>query len=95
MKYVHNREDIPKEKHLAAIVFDSIYVPGDERSRTHAGHGYPGGTEQKLNYIVFTDKQDCEKWIGEQESRKYGSPTPYVIIEANKLGVETKISVKF
>ena len=95
MKYIHKPADIPKAQHFAAIVFGSIYVPGDERSRTHPGHGYPGGSEPKTDYIAFDDKQDCEKWVVEQESRKYGSPTPYVIIQANKLGVETQVSVKF
>jgi hypothetical protein len=36
----------PGTKYLL-IVFKttSVYVPGDERSRTNPGHGHPGGNE--------------------------------------------------
>ena len=42
-----NRTDIPNEPHYAIIVIDStsVHIPGDERSRTAPGHGYPERTE--------------------------------------------------
>jgi hypothetical protein len=32
---------IPQEEHFAVVYSDSIFIPGDERSRTNPGHGYP------------------------------------------------------
>lgn len=56
--------DVPKGPHYAIIVFktSSVYVEGDERSRTHPGHGYPGGTEtfESNEYYPFDSRADWE-----------------------------------
>ena len=36
----------------AVIVERSVYIPGDERSRTNPGHGYPATTEYFQNSLV-------------------------------------------
>lgn len=50
MKYISNKNEIPKDPHYAIILFGSIYIDGDERSRTHPGHGYPAHSENKIDY---------------------------------------------
>tara|TARA_Y100000034_G_scaffold33124_2_gene40644 strand:+ start:2034 stop:2303 length:270 start_codon:yes stop_codon:yes gene_type:complete len=40
----------------------SISIPGDERSRTNPGHGYPAHTEQHWNMEVYPTEQ---KWTDE------------------------------
>jgi hypothetical protein len=43
-KYVKRPSDIPSVEHWAIITGSSILIPGDERSRTNPGHGYPEST---------------------------------------------------
>lgn len=54
--------DIPDGPHWAIIQTRSITIPGDERSRTAPGHGYPEHTETVVSYTAFTA-------IGEWESQ--------------------------
>lgn len=80
----------------AALVKRSIYIPGDERSRTHPGHGYPGGTEEVTDLRVFKDRADMEAWVeSEERSReRYGTRTDYTLIEYRELTVKRSVSVK-
>lgn len=92
MKYVHSPSDIPDEAHIAALVFGSIHIPGDERSRTHPGHGYPASTETKIDYIVFESQVEATKWVSEREARKYGNDA-YRIITASGRKVTKKVEI--
>lgn len=58
-----NKNDIPSTPHYAIIEFRNIYIPGDERSQTNPGHGYPAHTETTSEYIVFKDKESWEAYI--------------------------------
>lgn len=46
MMQVHGPSDVPKGPHYVALVFKqhTYTIPGDERSQTHPGHGYPEST---------------------------------------------------
>lgn len=54
--------EVPKDFHYAILLFDkqSVYIPGDERSRTNPGHGYPGGTEYYNTYQYFFTRDSVE-----------------------------------
>lgn len=52
--------EIPAGAHYAILTQGSTYVPGDERSRTNPGHGYPGGTEYHLIYRAFQEADRAE-----------------------------------
>ena len=65
-KWAHCADDIPEEDHYAIIEFGSMWIPGDERSRTNPGHGYPERTETKIEYIVFENR---EAWALEVQRR--------------------------
>lgn len=93
MKYVSDESGFPKQTHFAVLVFDSIFVPGDERSRTHPGHGYPEHTESVVKYIVFDSKEDLEKWVAQQETGYYRKDN-YRVISATPLNVVKKFSVE-
>lgn len=86
--YVNKTTDIPKTYHYAAIVFDSVWIEGDERSKTHPGHGYPGYSKQTLSYIVFKDEASMTEWV------KNELKTNYVIIESRQVTIEKTISIK-
>jgi hypothetical protein len=49
--------DVPTTEHWAILSNRSITIPGDERSRTSPGHGYPEHTEQYVEYRVFRSEE--------------------------------------
>lgn len=94
MKYVENKNSFPAASHFAALVFDSIFIEGDERSKTCPGHGYPEHYESVVKYITFTDRADMEKWVNQQELQQYGRRDNYKIIEVRPLTVKLKATVE-
>lgn len=47
-----------------AVVYDEhIDVPGDERSRLHPGHGYPGHTVTHKVFQAFDSQDAFLKWV--------------------------------
>jgi hypothetical protein len=94
MNYLSNKSQLPIDKHFAALVFDYITIPGDERSRTNPGHGYPEHTESVIKYITFASKVDMEQWVSKQETSPYGRKDNYKVIEVVPLNVKLKVVVE-
>lgn len=93
-KWCSNPEDVPKTEHFAIIEFGSIWVPGDERSRTNPGHGYPEHTESKIDYIVFSDEASWKQDIADRVSPKFGSPQKnWVAVHVKPAQVKTEVTV--
>ena len=88
--------EMPTGEHYAALVFESFttYTEGDERSRTHPGHGYPGGpeTHHTVDYRPFKDRVELDAFIVQQE--RTSSPKKYVILKAQVAKVELETKVK-
>jgi hypothetical protein len=87
MKWCHRVEDIPKGDHYAIIEFKTISIPGDERSRTNPGHGYPASTESYSEYIAFTDRAEWEKEkeiINRSSSTQYFGRKEFVALEVKR-----------
>lgn len=76
----------------AAIITDTIYHEGDERSRTNPGHGYPAYTETVEKFHKFKDFADMQNYVQRQQSRY--SKNTYKLIEYNELIVNTTISIE-
>lgn len=57
---VSDASKVPNEKHWVIMMYktESVYVEGDERSRTHPGHGYPAHTEtfHTAKHHVFSNE---------------------------------------
>lgn len=70
-KFVHTADDIPKGEHWAIIEGTSVSIPGDERSRTNPGHGYPEHTENYITYEAFTDKAEFEAVLKKRLNEKF------------------------
>lgn len=66
MTYVHKLSDIPKGEHYVILKIGSVFIPGDERSRTNPGHGYPERTEYHPEMRVTTDRAVWEREIAEE-----------------------------
>ncbi len=93
-KYVTTSGDLPTEPHWAIIKFTTVHIPGDERSRTHPGHGYPARSEAVVNYEAYDDEQD---WLDaiqkiEDDNRRYSS-TSYRAVKVEPVKVNTRIQV--
>ena len=64
--------EVMARDHWAIIKPKTTYHEGDERSRTHPGHGYPAHTTSNLHYVPFETEEEllialerkrtAEKW---------------------------------
>lgn len=65
--------ELPQEAFYAILYPESTTIPGDERSRTHPGHGYPEHTVDHWRMEVFATR---EAWAAEVErlsrAKEYG-----------------------
>ena len=82
-------EDVPMGEHFAILCLRSIYIPGDERSRTNPGHGYPESTEHYWAYEVYQSREKWENAI----TQKTLSKEHFVPLQANRPTVEHKTIV--
>lgn len=73
--YVHNPGQLPTGEHWAIIEGESIVVPGDLRSQTNPGHGYPEHTEQYITYVAYTDKELFERDLADKLKAKSWAST--------------------
>lgn len=87
--YCHSASDVPKTEHYAIIVFSTIWIEGDERSRTHPGHGYPGHNAHTAEYRAFTDVAEWEREVARYQERKDN----FVAMTVKPAKVETVVKV--
>lgn len=71
----------------AVIKKETIYTPGDERSRTHPGHGYPESWDTIENLQKFKTEEELKAWIERNPNKDY------VAIAYQELEITTKINV--
>jgi len=90
--WAHAPDDVPQGEHYAIVVFGSIWIPGDERSRTNPGHGYPEHTEPRVMYIVFKDREEWEREIHRRMVNDKSND--WVPIVARRAKVEARVEVK-
>ena len=73
---VSSVNDIPEGEYWVIVKNQSVTIPGDERSRTHPGHGYPEHTEHYLSMTVYETKKvmlaEMEKYEMTFGQRKEG-----------------------
>lgn len=91
LKFIEKPEDIPVGLHWVILRFSTIRIPGDERSRTHPGHGYPASTTTKISYAVYPDK---ETWEDEIKSMTASGRTDFAPISATRPIVKTNVYVE-
>jgi hypothetical protein len=78
----------------AALVSKSVTIPGDERSRTNPGHGYPEHTKSYTELVEFANKEALETWVKLQTTRGIRAAETFKLIQYEELKYETSISVK-
>lgn len=92
-KYVSQSGDVPEEPHYMILKFESMYIPGDERSRTNPGHGYPAHHERIVKYEVYHTAERLQEAVKELE--KSSSRKDYRVFRVTPLKVQTDIVVSF
>lgn len=91
---VTSSDKMPKVDHWAIITYDTIYTPGDERSRTHPGHGYPASSDSVACYAAYLDEEDWKKSINELTFPSYGSPKQFTAIVVKLVKITKSVSVE-
>lgn len=56
-------KDPKSDIQFCMLVPKSTYIPGDERSRTDPGHGYPAETQKSWDLLAFENQTDWEDEI--------------------------------
>lgn len=97
---VESPNKIPSQRHFAILVFktSSVHVPGDERSRTNPGHGYPAHDVTSTSYeywAVRNEKalREAVEYLEEKKRESYSKPDPYAVIEARPVAVKTRVEI--
>lgn len=58
--YVSQKSRMPLGDHFAILLYKNITIPGDERSRSAPGHGYPEHMESAVEYRAYLSRENWE-----------------------------------
>ncbi len=89
--YVHRVSDIPKLPHWALLCDDSIHIPGDERSRTNPGHGYPAEDRPIIAYEAYLTQEKLMTVIRERKESQ--SVQKFSVYKVNPVTVLVSTSI--
>jgi hypothetical protein len=93
-KFVHQVSDVPDTEHWVIVKTDGVFIPGDERSRTNPGHGYPERTQNFLSYNVYFTEAKLLEAIEELEKPQYGgNRTAYKVLRVTPVKVKTEMKI--
>jgi hypothetical protein len=94
MKQVTKPSDVPNGAHYAVLVYETrtVHIPGDERSRTNPGHGYPAHDEtfRTTEHCVTTDRADWLAFITKCANSDSHGPVEFSAFEVAKVARVTK-----
>lgn len=95
MKYISDKSKIPTTPHWALLEFGSIFIPGDERSRTNPGHGYGDSTESTIKYMVFDSQEEITAYLQREATSTFGSRLDkYQAVFVQPKFVTTTVTIK-
>lgn len=89
-KYVYTIDDVPNGEHFVIIKDNRIHIPGDERSRTHPGHGYPAHDQEFLSYEAYLTQNKLLQAITELDTR---SEKNYRVLKVSPMTVKKQVSL--
>ena len=93
MAYLVKISEIPAQPFYAILEETSSTIPGDERSRTNPGHGYPEHTVSSWNLIAFATEAEWKQDIERRSINQYGYPFKAVKIAPAAVSVQTIVSI--
>jgi hypothetical protein len=72
-KNIVHSADVPTGEHYLVVVFgtETVHIPGDERSRTSPGHGYPADDRVIFSPVIraFPTIEECRTYVDAAQSR--------------------------
>jgi hypothetical protein len=89
--YPKKVSDLNQDKLFIILKPITVTMPGDERSRTNPGHGYPEYTESYWNMSSYDNEQDWKAEIIRMESSKYKEEYKALMCIAPK--IETSVNI--
>jgi hypothetical protein len=90
MTFIHKIDDIMLRHEVYAILTPtSTLIPGDERSRTNPGHGYPEHLVENWDIEIFLNKEDWEK----EAKRRYERPGTFLPCRINPAQIRKEVTV--
>jgi hypothetical protein len=92
-RYINALADFYEEGQYFIIEGAQVYHEGDERSRTHPGHGYPAYSESVVKIRAFDDMREWESVLKElaTEGKKFKAFTAVPAKVTTELKVEVTI----
>lgn len=88
--------EIPKTEHFAVVTVtkQTIYHPGDQRSRERPGHGYPEHTEpvESIDYKPFSNRKELNDYLKLMFERR---ETSYRILHVKPMKVHMSLDVVY
>lgn len=85
--------ELPTDPFWILMWDDSIQIPGDERSRTNPGHGYPASTEYFVRMKTFTDKDELKAEIETLMMPEFGERKKFKVVGATNIMIETRVEL--
>ena len=93
-KYPKQIEELPAESFYAILKPESVTIPGDERSRTNPGHGYPEHSVDYWSLEVFPTR---DEWAAEVDrlSRQTGyMASKFKAVKITPASIKTTITTE-
>lgn len=91
-KFISKVKDVPNEEHYIVLEDRSIYVPGDERSRTNPGHGYPAETINTLYHNLVSESK-LKEYVESLIKAKKVPGVDFKVIRVTPVNVTTTVAV--
>jgi hypothetical protein len=85
--------DLPDGEFYAILTPESVMIPGDERSRTHPGHGYPEHTVEHWSMQTFPTRESWEAEIVRLTGLVFGREFKAVVIKPAVIKTTMKVEV--
>jgi hypothetical protein len=93
-KYPKKLSDFPNVDCYCIMYERSVQIPGDERSRTNPGHGYPAYTEEIFDIVLFANADEWKKEIISLESSLFKRAYKAFKITPAQLNITVNVDVK-
>lgn len=87
-------EDLPSESFYAILRPESVTIPGDERSRTNPGHGYPEHSVDYWAMEVFPTREAWEAEIDKLSKRTGYGQVKFKAVKVTPAKIKTTITTE-
>lgn len=92
--YLTGISQFPEKRSYAIMTMQGVYIPGDERSRTAPGHGYPERTEYYPQLQIFENENEWKEAISKLAESRFGAPKSFRAFIIDPIKVDIKVDVQ-